>query len=72
MIAPQTEYSQRLEARMQVFTAKEREHIRLGNLKLLVIVAGLIVAWLALRDHKTFFVVDCGRVRRVPGARHPA
>ncbi len=37
---------------MQVFAAKEREHIRLGNLKLLVIVAGLIVAWLALRDHK--------------------
>ncbi|HXN64330.1 MAG TPA: hypothetical protein VN862_03290 [Candidatus Acidoferrales bacterium] len=52
MIAPQTEYSQRLEARMQTFAAKEREHIRLGNSKLLVIVAGLVAAWLGLRDHK--------------------
>lgn len=52
MLAPQIEYLQRLEARQEVFAAKERAHIRIGNCKLLIIAAGLVVAWLSLRDHK--------------------
>jgi hypothetical protein len=52
VLAPQIEYSQRLEARQKVFASKERAHIRIGNYKLLIIAAGLVAAWLSLRDHK--------------------
>ncbi len=43
--SPTTEYLARKEARMQVRAERERIHIRIGNFKLLVIVAGLALAW---------------------------
>lgn len=46
------EYSARKEARLQARAERERIHIRIGNLKLLVIIAGLALAWYTLEDHR--------------------
>ena len=48
---PQAEYSQRLAARARVALTRERTHIRIGNTKLAIVVAGLAIAWLALERH---------------------
>ena len=47
---PRGEYQNRLKARLESAARKEREHIRAGNAKLGVVVAGLVMAWLALKD----------------------
>ncbi|MGH8337660.1 MAG: MutS-related protein, partial [Gammaproteobacteria bacterium] len=47
---PRSEYLNRLKARLEVVARKEREHIRAGNAKLGVVVAGLAMAWLSLKD----------------------
>jgi hypothetical protein len=48
---PQTEYAARLEARLQAVGRQERLHIRVGNTKLAVLVAGLALAWFSLGKH---------------------
>ena len=48
MNSPANEYKQRREARLKMRAEQERVHLRIGNLKLLVIVAGLILAWFSL------------------------
>ena len=45
---PKAEYSRRLEFYLRIAAAKNRIHIQIGNLKLAVVAAGLIVAWLSL------------------------
>ena len=45
---PADEYTQRREARLKVRAERERVHLRIGNVKLLVIVAGLVLAWFSL------------------------
>lgn len=47
---PGGEYQNRLKARLEGVARKEREHIRAGNAKLGVVVAGLAMAWLSLKD----------------------
>ena len=46
------EYAARKNARMKVHAERERAHMRIGNWKLLVIVAGLIVAWFSVVRHR--------------------
>jgi len=46
--SPANEYTQRREARLKVRAGRERIHLRIGNLKLLVIAAGLVLAWFSL------------------------
>jgi hypothetical protein len=45
---PHGEYSKRLETYLQVVAAKNRLHIHVGNIKLAVIVVGLVLAWFGL------------------------
>ena len=47
MVDPRVEYSQYLAARLETASAKERLHRRIGNLKLLVVAAGLAILWMA-------------------------
>ncbi|HEY7826531.1 MAG TPA: hypothetical protein VIC00_06870 [Candidatus Acidoferrales bacterium] len=47
---PRGEYQNRLKARLEGLARKEREHIRAGNAKLGVVVAGLAMAWVTLKD----------------------
>jgi hypothetical protein len=51
MNSPAREYAQRLEQRRKIVEDGERRHIRAGNAKLLVVVAGLALAWLCLSRH---------------------
>ena len=44
MSDPKAEYSRRLESFLQIAAAKNRVHIQIGNLKLAVVAAGLVVA----------------------------
>jgi MutS-like protein len=48
MNPPATEYAQRMEQRRKIVSDRERRHIRTGNVKLLVLVAGLALAWICL------------------------
>ena len=48
MNSPADEYTQRREARLKVRAERERVHLRIGNLKLLVTVAALALAWFSL------------------------
>ncbi len=48
MSDPHGEYSQRLETYLQIVGSKDRLHIHLGNFKLAVVIAGLVVAWFSL------------------------
>ncbi len=50
MSQPHTEYSQRLQARQQTVSAKDAQHKRIGNAKLAVVVATLVLLWLSLKD----------------------
>jgi hypothetical protein len=45
---PHGEYSKRLETYLQVVAAKNHLHIQVGNLKLAVVAAGLLLAWFCL------------------------
>jgi hypothetical protein len=45
---PRAEYTKRLEHRLKIAAAKERLHLRCGNLKLLTIVLAIVVGLLAL------------------------
>ena len=51
MLDPRTEYAKRLEVHVVVVARKEREHIRLGNTKLAVVAAAIVVAWLSFARH---------------------
>jgi MutS-like protein len=48
---PQREYSKRLETYLALVAAKNCIHIRVGNSKLAVVAAGLVLAWLSLAKH---------------------
>ena len=48
MSDPHGEYSKRLETYLHVVGAKNRLHIQVGNAKLAVVAAGLLVAWFSL------------------------
>ena len=48
MSDPKAEYSRRLESYQQIAAAKNRVHIQIGNFKLAVVAAGLVVAWFSL------------------------
>jgi MutS domain V len=48
VVDPRTEYEKRLEAHRKVVAALDRRHILAGNLKLAIIVAGIIVIFLVL------------------------
>lgn len=48
MRSPSAEYSGRLDACLRIITEKRKLHLRFGNAKLLVIVAALVLAWLAI------------------------
>ena len=48
MIDPRQEYSTRLESRLATLSAKDLLHSRIGNLKLVVVAAGLLLAYLSL------------------------
>ncbi len=45
MSDPRAEYSKRLATYLEIISSKNRLHIRVGNLKLAIIVAGLLLAW---------------------------
>jgi hypothetical protein len=47
---PHGEYSKRLETYLQIVAAKNRLHIRIGNFKLGVVAAGLVLAWFCLHQ----------------------
>ncbi len=51
MSQPRAEYASRLEARREIVRAKDVLHARIGNAKLATVVAGIVLAWLALKDH---------------------
>ena len=51
MAEPKREYEKRLEARTRAIAEKERRHIRAGNAKLGVLIAGFVLAWAALGRH---------------------
>ena len=46
--SPAEEYKQRLQAREHRVAQFEKQHIRIGNLRLLIVLATLIVAWFSL------------------------
>ena len=48
---PSEEYVQRLGVRESHFALYQKSHIQLGNLRLIVALAFVIVAWLSFRDH---------------------
>ncbi|MDE3180709.1 MAG: mismatch repair protein [Acidobacteriota bacterium] len=48
---PHAAYSSRLESSAGQLAAKQRNHVRLGNFKLLTLAAGALVLWLSLSDH---------------------
>ncbi|HEV2420656.1 MAG TPA: hypothetical protein VGS59_03015 [Candidatus Acidoferrales bacterium] len=52
MNTPATEYATRKNARLEVRAERERTHIRTGNCKLLVLVAGLVLAWFSVARHR--------------------
>jgi hypothetical protein len=45
---PHGEYSKRLETYLQIVAARNRLHIQVGNFKLAVVAAGLVLAWFCL------------------------
>jgi hypothetical protein len=51
VLEPRAEYGKRMEVHLRKIAAKERQHIRVGNSKLAVIVAGLVLAWLCFERH---------------------
>ena len=48
MLDPRQEYSNRLALRLQTLAAKDRLHARIGNLKLVVVLTGILLAYLSL------------------------
>lgn len=48
---PKAEYSKRRKSYLEIAAAKNRVHIQIGNCKLAVVAAGLVVAWLSLARH---------------------
>ncbi len=51
MSDPKAEYSRRLDSYLQIAAAKNRVHIQIGNLKLAVVFAGLVLGYFALARH---------------------
>lgn len=51
MAEPKAEYQKRLEQRSRTLDEKDREHLRIGYAKLILIAAGLFLAWAILGQH---------------------
>ncbi|MFY9690314.1 MAG: hypothetical protein WA369_06450 [Candidatus Acidiferrales bacterium] len=51
MLDPREEYARRLEIHVATVARRERQHIRLGNAKLAVAVAAIVVLWLYFVEH---------------------
>lgn len=47
---PRQEYARRLEARRGIVSRLDALHIRLGNLRLVIAIAGVVLAWFALAE----------------------
>jgi hypothetical protein len=47
---PRAEYSKRLATYLEIVSSKNRLHIRVGNLKLAIIAAGLLLAWFCFHN----------------------
>lgn len=48
MLEPRLEYANRLDSRLNLLSAKDRLHQNIGNMKLVVVVCGLLLAYLSL------------------------
>ncbi|MBZ5695383.1 MAG: mismatch repair protein [Acidobacteriia bacterium] len=48
---PRAEYGDRLESRARTVATRERSHIRIGNSKLAVVAAALVLVWLCFARH---------------------
>jgi hypothetical protein len=48
---PKSEYAKRFEKYLKVIAEKDRVHLRVGYAKLLVMAAGLLLAWIVLGKH---------------------
>jgi len=46
---PRQEYTRRLDGRRSAFTVEERKHLRMGQVRLAIVVAAAIIAWQAFR-----------------------
>jgi MutS domain V len=51
VLKPRAEYGKRMEVHLRTVATKERQHIRIGNSKLAVIVAGLVLTFLCFKNH---------------------
>lgn len=51
MTDPRAEYSRRIEKHRRIVASRERAHRRVGNAKLLVVIAAFAVAWFSLFRH---------------------
>lgn len=51
MLDPRAEYGRRLAIHTSVVASKERRHIRLGNTKLAVVAAAIVLLWLVFAKH---------------------
>jgi MutS domain V len=51
VLEPRMEYGRRLEIHLGIVARKERLHIRLGNAKLAVVAAAIVLAWLCFARH---------------------
>jgi len=51
VVDPRVEYESRLEARARIVAARERQHVRIGNLKLAVVAVALALVWICFARH---------------------
>ncbi len=51
MLDPRVEYGRRLESHVKMMARRERQHVLIGNLKLAVVVAFLLLVWLRYAKH---------------------
>jgi MutS domain V len=51
LLDPREEYAKRLEIRIKAVARKESQHIRLGNAKLVVVAAAIVLLWLIFANH---------------------
>jgi len=48
---PRVEYGSRLETQVRIVATRERHHLRIGNVKLAVVAAALVLVWLCFGRH---------------------
>ncbi len=55
MLDPREEYGRRLEIHVATVARKQRQHIRLGNAKLAVVAAAIVLLWLVFAKHVSVY-----------------